>query len=43
LGWLYRLGQNPRRMWKRNVDTPLFLWRAILERLVGIARASADG
>ncbi len=41
-GWLYRLAQNPRRMWKRNVDTPVFLWRAILERLVGISQAGTN-
>lgn len=25
LEWVYRLAQNPRRMWRRNLDSPLFL------------------
>lgn len=41
-GWLYRLGQNPRRMWKRNMDTPLFLWRAVRDRLAGSALERHD-
>jgi len=31
--WAYRLAQNPRRMWRRNLDSPLFLLRVIQQRL----------
>jgi N-acetylglucosaminyldiphosphoundecaprenol N-acetyl-beta-D-mannosaminyltransferase len=34
--WLYRLYQEPRRMWKRYVlGNPLFLWRVLHEKLRG--------
>ncbi|HYI45532.1 MAG TPA: WecB/TagA/CpsF family glycosyltransferase [Actinomycetota bacterium] len=32
--WIYRLAQEPRRMWRRYVvGNPVFLWRAMKERL----------
>ena len=33
LEWAYRLAQNPRRMWRRNLDSPLFLSRVMRQRL----------
>ena len=31
--WVYRLGQEPRRMWKRYVlGNPVFLWRVLRSR-----------
>lgn len=34
LEWAYRLAQNPRRMWRRNViDAPLFISKIVKERL----------
>ena len=36
LEWLYRLLQEPRRMWKRYLaDNPRFLWLVLKERLFG--------
>jgi N-acetylglucosaminyldiphosphoundecaprenol N-acetyl-beta-D-mannosaminyltransferase len=32
LEWLYRLAQEPRRMWRRNVDSAIFLWKVLTER-----------
>lgn len=32
LEWLYRLVQEPRRMWRRNVDSAVFLWKVFTER-----------
>jgi len=29
--WLYRLAREPRRLWRRNIDGPLFAMRALLE------------
>jgi N-acetylglucosaminyldiphosphoundecaprenol N-acetyl-beta-D-mannosaminyltransferase len=29
--WLYRLAMEPRRLWRRNIDGPLFILRALLE------------
>lgn len=29
--WLYRLAKEPRRLWRRNIDGPLFALRALLE------------
>jgi N-acetylglucosaminyldiphosphoundecaprenol N-acetyl-beta-D-mannosaminyltransferase len=29
--WLYRLAKEPRRLWRRNTDGPLFTLRALLE------------
>ena len=31
--WLYRLAKNPKRMWRRNLDSPLFLLAVIWQRL----------
>jgi len=33
LEWVYRLAQNPRRMWRRNLDSPLFLSKVIWQRI----------
>jgi len=33
LEWAYRLTQNPRRMWRRNLDSPLFLSKIIYQRI----------
>jgi len=33
LEWAYRLIQEPRRMWRRNLDSPLFLSRVMRQRL----------
>jgi len=33
LEWAYRLALEPRRMWRRNLDSPLFLWHVILQRI----------
>ena len=33
LEWAYRLAQNPRGMWRRNFDSPLFLSRVMWQRL----------
>jgi N-acetylglucosaminyldiphosphoundecaprenol N-acetyl-beta-D-mannosaminyltransferase len=32
LEWLYRLAQEPRRMWRRNLDSAVFLWKLLTER-----------
>ena len=29
--WLYRLAMEPRRLWRRNIDGPLFILRSLLE------------
>ena len=33
LEWAYRLAQEPKRMWRRNLDSPVFLTRLIGQRL----------
>ncbi len=33
LEWAYRLAQEPKRMWRRNIDSPLFLSRVMRQRL----------
>ena len=35
LHWAYRLIRNPRRLWRRNLDSPLFLARVLADRLRG--------
>ncbi len=35
LHWLYRLTKDPRRLWRRNLDSPLFLMRVLWDRLLG--------
>lgn len=32
LQWLHRLAQDPRRLWRRNLDSPLFLARVLRQR-----------
>ena len=32
LEWAYRLAQEPRRMWRRNLDSAIFLWKLLTER-----------
>lgn len=32
LEWAYRLAKEPRRMWRRNLDSPLFLLRVMQQR-----------
>jgi len=40
--WLYRLIQEPRRLWKRYLkNNPLFVWRIFLQ-LTGLRRYSVD-
>jgi N-acetylglucosaminyldiphosphoundecaprenol N-acetyl-beta-D-mannosaminyltransferase len=40
--WLYRLVQEPRRLWKRYLkNNPLFVWRVFLQ-LFGLRRYSID-
>jgi N-acetylglucosaminyldiphosphoundecaprenol N-acetyl-beta-D-mannosaminyltransferase len=43
--WAYRLATNPRRMWRRNLDLPLFLMhvlaQAALDRLSGRTRQTS--
>ena len=34
LEWAYRLVQNPKRMWRRNLDSPLFLSKVMRQRLM---------
>lgn len=33
LHWLYRLVHNPRRLWRRSLDIPMFVARVTLDRL----------
>jgi len=33
LEWAYRLAKEPRRMWRRNLDSPLFLSKVLWQRL----------
>lgn len=33
LEWLVRLSREPRRLWRRNLDSPLFLWLVLAARL----------
>jgi N-acetylglucosaminyldiphosphoundecaprenol N-acetyl-beta-D-mannosaminyltransferase len=35
LHWLYRLARDPRRLWRRNLDTPLFVASVAWDRLRG--------
>jgi len=38
LEWLFRLGSDPRRLWRRYlIDNPWFLWSIALQRL-GVRR-----
>jgi exopolysaccharide biosynthesis WecB/TagA/CpsF family protein len=38
LEWLYRLGLEPRRMWRRNTIPPLWLAARVLRARLGGAR-----
>ena len=33
LEWAYRLAKEPGRMWRRNLDSPVFLTRVVAQRL----------
>jgi len=33
LEWAYRLAQEPRRLWRRNLDSPLFLFHVFLQKM----------
>lgn len=35
LEWAYRLALEPRRMWRRNLDSPLFLLKVLGQRIFG--------
>lgn len=35
LHWAYRLAKNPRRLWRRNLDSPVFLAHVVADRLRG--------
>ena len=41
--WLYRLIKEPRRMWRRNLDGPLFMMRVIWQRVVRAFRVYLAG
>lgn len=36
--WAYRLMMEPRRMWRRNLDSPLFLMHVLLQRAGNLLR-----
>ncbi len=43
--WAYRLACEPRRMWRRNLDSPLFLLAVVgqwMRRLLGLRRGRTD-
>jgi N-acetylglucosaminyldiphosphoundecaprenol N-acetyl-beta-D-mannosaminyltransferase len=42
LHWAHRLVRNPRRLWRRNLDSPLFLARVAADRLRGAGQAVAS-
>jgi N-acetylglucosaminyldiphosphoundecaprenol N-acetyl-beta-D-mannosaminyltransferase len=33
LEWVYRFAQDPKRMWRRNLDSPIFLLKVMWQRL----------
>ena len=41
LEWAYRLTQQPRHLWRRNLDSPLFLAEVIRQRLMSTGRTHA--
>lgn len=42
--WLYRLVQEPRRLWGRYMNTiPIFVWLALKQLLTGTQKGSAEG
>ncbi len=42
LHWAHRLVRNPRRLWRRNLDSPLFLARVVADRLAGAGQTTAS-
>ncbi|MDB5921738.1 MAG: glycosyl transferase, WecB/TagA/CpsF family [Betaproteobacteria bacterium] len=34
--WAYRLAREPRRMWRRNLDSPLFLWHVGIQAVASL-------
>lgn len=42
LEWAYRLAREPKRMWRRNLDSPLFLSKVIWQRLTRRCRRQFD-
>jgi len=42
LEWAYRLSKEPKRMWRRNLDSPLFLAKVIQQRLSKILRSETN-
>lgn len=40
--WAYRLAQNPRHMWRRNLDSPLFLMKVVQQRLTMTLRHDSE-
>jgi UDP-N-acetyl-D-mannosaminuronic acid transferase (WecB/TagA/CpsF family) len=33
--WLYRLVHEPRRLWKRNLESLVFVWLVLREKFTG--------
>lgn len=42
LHWAYRLLMNPRRLWRRNLDSPLFLARVVADYFRGVRSTDAQ-
>lgn len=42
LEWAYRLAQEPKRLWRRNIDSPIFLAKAGWQRLLMSLGHNAD-
>lgn len=40
LHWAYRLAKDPKRLWRRNLDSPVFLAHVVADRLRGACAAS---
>ena len=40
--FLYRFFQEPKRLWRRNLDSPVFLLRVIVQRIRGLKTASGS-
>ncbi len=40
LHWAYRLAKDPKRLWRRNLDSPLFLAHVVADRLRAACAAS---
>jgi len=39
--WAYRLALEPKRMWRRNLDSPLFLAKVLRQRIEHARRKTA--